>query len=98
MNRKKGVSNIISTILLILITVSLATALYAWITGYVSREQQNLREISAGEVKIEVSILCTPTSCNPQVYRLVIRNIGTDNLSVTNNSGKYLISIYVNGK
>jgi len=93
--KEKGVSNLIASVLLIVIALSLASVLYAWSTGWVSEQLGRVSQIPQGEFALEVATL---TGSN-DTGTLIVRNVGTAPILITDRQNPYhfLITLYING-
>jgi hypothetical protein len=90
---KKGVSTIISMVLLIVITITAAVILREWYLGNLQRNEmlvQQMTEQKIGQMTEELKA----TSYDPTGRYLYVQNTGTSNIRITDSLGNTLISNY----
>jgi flagellin-like protein len=93
--KKRGVSPVIATLLLIVIAVAAAVLAYIWITGYMGTLQAQAGAQQVQErIKIEGIEIGTGTSAN-KITKVYIRNIGDVRVNVTT---LYLINVSILAK
>jgi flagellin-like protein len=71
--KKRGVSPVIATLLLIVIAVAAAVLAYIWITGYMGTLQA---QAGAQQVQERIKIEGVEVNNNDQISAIYIRNIG----------------------
>ena len=91
--KRKGISPIIATLLLILIAIAAGVIVYAYVVGFIGASTSNTGN-SQSVLSVENYCISASTKCQGNThYYIVIRNVGTTTLGTTNGVAVYFTDI-----
>lgn len=87
--KRKGVSPVIATLLLIVIAVAAAVLTYIWVTGYMGKVTGAVEQTSTQQLQEKIKINAVSVNSTTKTVKLSVSNIGDTDVTI---SGAYVLT------
>jgi flagellin-like protein len=87
--KRRGVSPVIATLLLIVIAVAAAVLTYIWVTGYMGKVTGAVEQTSMQQLQEKIKINAVSVNSTTETVTLSVSNIGDTDVTI---SGAYVLT------